>query len=107
MRSQRLQLSQLSLNNMEIIPRKHTLFFLAALLVVLLGIMAYVQRQKNFASRISQFIAQSPFEREVNQIQEQSESDEVDAIEEDIEETDLSQVDKELKDIERELNQAY
>jgi len=89
---------------MEIIPKKHTLLFLAALLVVLLGIMAYVIRQQNLARR---FLQPSEFDKELSQIQEQSESDDVDAIEEDIGETDLEDADKELQDIERELNQTY
>lgn len=47
------------------------------------------------------------FEKEIQNLKTQSQSDEVETIEKDLEETDLSDIDKELQDIEKELNQAY
>lgn len=47
------------------------------------------------------------FQREMTQIQTQSSSDEIEAIEKDLLDTDLSNLDQEINDIEKELNAAY
>jgi hypothetical protein len=46
-------------------------------------------------------------EKEIQEIQTQSNSDEIEAIEKDLNETDLVDIDKELQDIESELNTSY
>jgi len=44
---------------------------------------------------------------EIRQIQTQSQSDDVEAIEKDINDTDLSEIDREISAIEKELNASY
>lgn len=88
---------------MEIVPKKYTILFLAAVVLVLMGIMA------SLLIPIPKSKPQQPtqYEQELNQIQTQSTSDETTAIEKDLNETDLSDLDKELQDIDKELNQSY
>jgi len=47
------------------------------------------------------------FSYEVQQIKNQSENDSVDSIEKDLMETDLKEVDKELQDIDKEIELSY
>ncbi len=49
----------------------------------------------------------SPEEAEIRKIQTQSSSDQIEAIEADLKATDLSDIDRELQEIEKELEQAY
>jgi hypothetical protein len=49
----------------------------------------------------------SPFEQEIACIESQSNSDNIEAIEQDLTQTDLDNLDQELQSIEAELNQAY
>ena len=86
---------------MEVVPKKYTMLFLAAVVFILMGIMASLLIPKPKPQQPTQY------EKELSQIQTQSTSDETDAIEKDLNETDLSGLDKELQDIETELNQAY
>ena len=86
---------------MKIVPRKYNFIALAAILVVALGIMAFSLRP---------MVAQkepTPQDIEISQIQTQSSSDETAAIERDLDETDLSSLDKELQDIDKELDASY
>lgn len=86
---------------MKIIPKKYTLLALAGILVVTLGIMAYTLRPKLTQKELT------TEEKEIKQIQIQSPSDETGAIEKDLNETDLSNLDKELRDIDKELGASY
>lgn len=83
---------------MQFISRKNFLIFLAAILVVALGFMALSSTQRSKNQRI---LTES--EKEIQQIQKQSNSDEVTSIEKDLNETDLIDIDKELQDIEKDL----
>jgi len=85
---------------MEILPKKYTILFVATVLSVLIGIMAYSLWAKPNPQPPTQY------EQELSQIQTQSTSDETAAIETDLQDTDLTALDKELQDIEAELNQA-
>ncbi len=80
--------------------KKNTILILAAILVILLGATAYWLSTNGYGENLV-------FTRELKQIEKQSSSDEVEAIEKDLLETDLSGIDKELEDIEAELDAAY
>ena len=67
--------------------------------VVALGVMAL--------SLASRYRKPAGFDNEIKNMQKQSDSDSVEAIEKDLDATDLSEIDKELQDIDKELNQAY
>lgn len=73
------------------------LLSLLAGLVLVLGIFAYL----NFSQKIA---STKVFEKEVTKIENVSESNEIDAIEEDLNQTDLENLDQELTSIETELN---
>lgn len=47
------------------------------------------------------------FQKEINEMKDQSSSDEIEDIEKDLEETDLSNIDSELQYIEKELENSY
>ncbi|OGM20594.1 hypothetical protein A2714_02765 [Candidatus Woesebacteria bacterium RIFCSPHIGHO2_01_FULL_38_9] len=87
---------------MKLVPRKYFLLFLAALLVVALAYMGFTLYNQRMTPKTST----TTYEKELQQMQNQSQSDGVDDIEKDLTETDLSDIDKELQDIETELNQA-
>ncbi len=76
--------------------KKNTILILS-LAVVFFGVIAYLITTGGFSS----------FNREINKIKKQSSSDEIEAIEKDLQATDLSDIDKELEDIENELEAAY
>ena len=84
---------------MKLISKKNFLIILAAALVVAFGIMAL-----SLANRSKKAFS---YETEIKSIQKQSDSDSVEAIEKDLDKTDLSDIDKELQDIDKELNQPY
>ncbi len=86
---------------MQLASKKDFLPFLAAILVVALGIMAVVL-SRNYLNKDSNKM----FNTEIQQMQTQSESDNLDTIEKDLEETNLNDIDKELLNIEKELNQV-
>jgi hypothetical protein len=81
---------------MNIIPKKQWLLFLAALVLVMMGIMAYVITIKKSEK-------EATFEQQISEMKEQSNSDNLNDIEEDVDNTDFSDVDKELNLIEKEL----
>mgnify|MGYP001578377416 CR=1 FL=1 len=74
---------------------KNSLLILALLAVVVLGGAGYLLSKKSLQI--------SP---DIVRLNSQSSSDDVDAIEKDVEETDLTDLDAELTDIEAELNTA-
>ena len=86
---------------MQLVSKKDFLVFLAGTLVVALGVMAFVL-SRNYLNKDSAKM----FDTEIQQMQSQSQSDSLDAIEKDLEETNLNDVDKELQDIQEELNQV-
>jgi hypothetical protein len=75
---------------------KTLIVVLAAALIIILGGLAYLLSSGKLTSSI-------PFEREVAQYETMSESDELDAIETDLNNTELQNLDKELVDIQAEL----
>lgn len=88
---------------MQIVSRKNTILLLAAILVVLFSLVIVSSRRR--IDRVSTSSRQTPpFER---QLETQSTSDEVEDIETDLRNTDLTAIDVELQTIENELNQAY
>ena len=87
---------------MQLVPRKYFLLFLAATLVVALGYMALT-----LSRRTEKKAVLSEGDKEIQQIQTQTEGDDVDDIERDLNKTDVVDVDKELQDVEKELNTTY
>lgn len=84
---------------------KKTTFLLAALMVILLGIMVYVINQRYILPK--SMMSDENIQMEIEQIQTQSDSDNLDSIEKDLNDTELNNIDKELMDIEKEMDQAY
>ena len=81
---------------------KNTTLFFAAIVIVLLGIMAYKTYRGKIAVTPQQ--KEATYEQEVKMIESQSDSDTVDDIEKDLIDTQLNGLDKELMDIEKELS---
>jgi hypothetical protein len=86
---------------MELFDKKNSLIIFAGAMVVLTGFIAMSLIQKPSPAQPTQF------DREIKQIETQSDSDEISAIEKDLMQTDLNNLDKELEDIENELEAAY
>ncbi|OGM28965.1 hypothetical protein A2962_00850 [Candidatus Woesebacteria bacterium RIFCSPLOWO2_01_FULL_39_61] len=85
---------------MQLVSRKNFLIFLAALLVVALGYM--------IISSSGRYLPQgSDVDPEIQKVETQSSSDDIDSIEKDINNTDYSGIDKDLQDVQNELNQSY
>jgi hypothetical protein len=78
------------------------MIFLAAVLVVALGFMALTLTRQ---SRVKMPLTED--EKEIQEIQTQSKSDDVSEIEKDLNNTDLMDLDKELPDIENEFDATY
>lgn len=70
---------------------------LLAILVLVLGVFAYVMSQSNMGSTKN-------YEREIQRVEEVSDSDEAETIEEDLNNTDYDNIDAEISLIEAELN---
>lgn len=70
---------------------------LAAVLLLVLGVFSYLLASGKLTSKI-------PYETAIKNAEVQSDSDEVDAIETDINNTNPDNVDSELDDIEKELS---
>lgn len=70
---------------------------LLAILVFVLGLFAYVMTNSNMGT-------EKNYEREITKVETISESDEVDDIESDLEDTDFENIDSEISLIEAELN---
>ena len=79
--------------------KKNTILSLAAVSVVIIAGALILTERKS--------LKEIRFDNEIKQIETQSSSDEIEAIENDLENTDFSDLDRELQDIELELNQAY
>lgn len=88
---------------MQLVPRKYFLLFLAAILVVGLGLMALTlaKRPEKQASPMTEA------DKEIQQIQTQGNGDDIDDIENDLNETDVIELDKELQDIENDMETTY
>ena len=84
---------------MQLVSRRNFIIFLAGILVVALGLMAMTLVLQN---QIGTSMPET-YQQEIQKVQTQSESDNIDAIEKDLMETDLNDLDKELQDIESEL----
>jgi len=78
------------------IDNKNFLLILAAAAIIFLSITAYYLGNSDTA-----------FKQEIVKLQNQSTSSEIDTIEEDLLDTDLSGLDKELSDIEKEIEAVY
>lgn len=83
---------------MQLVSRKNFLLLLAAVLVVAMGLMAMMLYQTPKAP--------VTYEQQLQQLQTQSQSDQVRDIERDLKESNFNDVDRELQDIETELNQS-
>jgi len=70
---------------------------LLAILVLVLGVFAYVMSQSNMGSTKN-------YEREIQKVEEVSDSDEAETIEEDLNNTGYDNIDAEISLIEAELN---
>ena len=82
-----------------IIKSNNFLTVLAAFLVIALGVMGYVIYSQDQTLR--------SLDKQTFTLSKQSNSDETSQIEEDIEDTDFSGLDKEVVDIESEINASY
>jgi len=76
---------------------KRLVLVLAALLLIILGVVSYLLASGKLTSRV-------PYETSIRNMEIQSDSDEVADIEADLNTTELDNLDKELGDIESELN---
>jgi hypothetical protein len=73
---------------------------LLCILALVLGVFSYLLATEKLTNPLE-------FEREITKVETVSESDETEAIEEDLEETDVESGDEELLKIESELNSSY
>jgi hypothetical protein len=88
--------------NIQIVPKKYFILVLSAILFV--GLVYISLNAKG--NKVNK--SQPTYNQEIKIIETQSSSDETDTIEKDLMETDLENIDQELDDIEKELNQiAY
>ncbi len=85
---------------MQLVSRKNFIILLAAILIVGLGFFAINTSKKGVK-------LPSESDKEIKQIQTQSKSDNLEDIEKDLQNTDLNNIDKELSDIEKEINTSY
>lgn len=69
---------------------------LLAILVIVLAVFAYLMASQNLTSP-------KTYEREITKVEKVSESDDIDTIEADLNETELDNLDSELPEIEAEL----
>jgi hypothetical protein len=89
---------------MQLVSKRNFLIFLAAMLVVGFAYMGFSLYQQNVRSKGTPDVM---YQKELQMMREQSQSDEVSEIENDLGETDLENVDQELDNIEAELNTTY
>jgi hypothetical protein len=87
---------------MQLVSKKDFMFTLAAILVVALGFMAFSTAKKS----LTQIKAPDTTESRTEELLKQSNSDEVQSIQTDLDNTDFSGVDSELQNIEKELNKT-
>lgn len=79
---------------------KNSLLLLAAVSVILVGLVSY------YFSTINP-VRREYVDKQTVKLESQSSSSDVDAIEKDLNDTELDNLDQELGDIDKELNQAY
>lgn len=84
--------------NMFKLSNKNTLIILASFVMIIAVVLIYLQRNAN---------KPKGYEAEIKQVQTQSASDDVNAIEKDLLDTDFEDLDTELQEIEKELNSQY
>jgi hypothetical protein len=80
------------------ISNKNIIIILASLLIVISVVLALIQQNSD---------KPTDYEVEIKDLQTQSTSDAVNAIEEDLLDTNLENIDSELLDIEKELEQEF
>jgi len=80
------------------LSNKNIIIILASLIIVISVVLVLIQQNLN---------KPTGYEVEIKDLQTQSTSDDVNAIERDLLDTDLENLDSELLDIEKELEQAY
>jgi hypothetical protein len=86
------------LTPIDLVPRKYTLLVLSAVVFILMVIMGFSHYNTN------RKVERTPtFEEEITQLDTQTEGDEISAIEADLVNTNLDDIDKELQDILREF----
>lgn len=78
------------------ITKNNFILILATAVIVLIGFFAYFFNSSG-----------NTFKQEITKLKTQSSSNEIEAIEQDILDTDLSDLDKELSAIEKEIEAAY
>jgi len=83
---------------MQLVSRKNFLLALAALLVVALGFMALT-----LSGQFKKPKQKSVYDTEIQKIESQSTSDDINSIEKDLKDTDFENLDRELQDIDKEL----
>ena len=82
---------------MQLVSKKNFIITLAAILVIAMGMMAIVMTIQQLKT------APSAYDASIEKMETQSTSDNLNDIEKDLNETDFSDLDKELDDIEKEL----
>ena len=85
---------------MELVSKKNFLIFLAAILVVALGYMAVSLSRRPIQPSTN-------VDPEIQKIETQSSSDEVNTIEEDLQDTDFSGIEADLQNLDKELNTSF
>ncbi len=85
---------------MQLVSKKNFLIFLAALLVVSLGYMAISLSRRPVSQSLN-------VDTEIQKVETQSNSDDVNSIEKDLNDTDYSGIERDLQDIDTELNRGY
>ena len=81
------------------------LFSLSVVVLVIFSVMIYVNSRK--LDSIPQVSTQTAFDREILSIESQSSSDDLDAIENDLNNSDYSNMNKELDSIEKDISLGY
>jgi hypothetical protein len=85
---------------MNLINRKNELLFFALVALLFMFVMGYTLYNKRVNA------PQLRYQKQVQDLEQQSSSDEVEAIEKDLLNTDFDSLDSELQEIEAELNLA-
>jgi hypothetical protein len=81
---------------------KNTTIIVAAIALIMLATVMLLFRDKSMKP-----ISQTQYSSSIEKLQTQSDSTQVSDIERDLNETNLSDLDKEMTDIDKELNSAY
>lgn len=89
------------MKNAPIIEKKNIIIVFSAVLVVLLGIMGYVTGNQIKRNKISEI------DTDINKIKTVSQTDSLQDIENDLNNTEIGNLDKEFDEIDKELESAY